>query len=312
MSFETAVDEFIESNEKYIEKPDKLKDLITTLKPQKSIEADNIEDLFNKVMDYTDISGQVRRNDFQIVNDYYNAYDNIYSDLIGNRRKLEYDEVDRVLSMINPRDFNPHVKLGTVARILAEFYGDADMIIESAYGITFSNENVEKIKQLHDKTLKTVEEEKPKLYEQLGDMAVNIFNREIGSLGDIKDYELNELYGIKNTYEFFDIMRDLDYWKVYFEPPIFDADLARKCGLVPFTYHGDDGIKNLLALAGCGMDLSPKLDAYQALMSGSLPRDSRFIDDDDYAKYVVGEKIYEEVIEEATKSPEFTIHTWGC
>ena len=42
---------------------------------------------------------------------------------------------------------------------------------------------------------------------------------------------------------------------------IFDKEIALECGLTPFKYSE----LNLLALSGYGMDLSPRLDAYQVL-----------------------------------------------
>ena len=58
----------------------------------------------------------------------------------------------------------------------------------------------------------------------------------------------------------------LTYWTIYFEPLCFDIDIALKCGLTPFTYYSNSTDElELLALSGCGMDLSPKLEAYQAL-----------------------------------------------
>ena len=88
----------------------------------------------------------------------------------------------------------------------------------------------------------------------------------------------------------------LSHWTIYFEPLVFDKETALKCGLTPFTYKG----KNLLALSGCGMDLSPRLDAYQALSHKTIDRNSRLFftanRSDKYFEYVVGKELAEEVL----------------
>lgn len=89
----------------------------------------------------------------------------------------------------------------------------------------------------------------------------------------------------------------LSYWAVYFEPLIFDEAIALECGLIPFAYRGI----NMLALAGCGMDLSPKLDAYQALVHNTIDKNSRLFSTSgrvsEYFEYVVGKKITERVLQ---------------
>ena len=88
----------------------------------------------------------------------------------------------------------------------------------------------------------------------------------------------------------------LSHWTMYFEPLVFDKETALKCGLTPFTYKG----KNLLALSGSGMDLSPRLDAYQALSHKTIDRNSRLFftanRSDKYFEYVVGKELAEEVL----------------
>lgn len=103
-------------------------------------------------------------------------------------------------------------------------------------------------------------------------------------------------------------MESLSYWTIYFEPLRFDAEIAERCRLTPFLYNSDNREYELLALGGCGMDLSPKLDAYQALTLGTIPGDSMFIRQYDYAVHVVGPELAEEVMATVTrKTPEVTI-----
>ena len=76
----------------------------------------------------------------------------------------------------------------------------------------------------------------------------------------------------------------LAYWTVYFHPRSEDIDVALRCGLIPFYFQEEF----YLALGGCGMDLSPKLDAYQAIVSGTIPESSMFFRQPDYFRDVAG------------------------
>jgi hypothetical protein len=117
--------------------------------------------------------------------------------------------------------------------------------------------------------------------------------------------ELTIAFGIEYPDEEFNEIEALAYWTIYFSPDNWDEETAWRVGLFPFEF--DD--ENYLALGGCGMDLSPKLDAYQALVDGTIPSSSRFRDDCSYAKYVVGEELYNEVMEAIKCKPVITIRT---
>lgn len=88
----------------------------------------------------------------------------------------------------------------------------------------------------------------------------------------------------------------LSHCSIYFEPLVFDEEIALKCGLTPFIYKD----KNLLALSGCGIDFSPRLDAYQALTHKTIDRNSRFFftanRPDKYFEYAVSKELAEEVL----------------
>lgn len=128
--------------------------------------------------------------------------------------------------------------------------------------------------------------------------------------GTIEDRDLEVIFmNTRSSLESFrgenELSEAIAYWTTYWEPERFDADVAARCGLVAF---GFDDMK-LLALGGSGMDLSPKLDAYQALTHGSVPADSMFIRQADYARGVVGDAVFEEVMKKvARESPEITIN----
>ena len=88
----------------------------------------------------------------------------------------------------------------------------------------------------------------------------------------------------------------LSYFTIYFEPLIFDVVMALECGLTPFTYKNI----NMLALSGCGMDLSPKLDAYQLLVHNSIDKNSKLFSApsaNEYFEYVVGKKVMAMVLQ---------------
>lgn len=97
--------------------------------------------------------------------------------------------------------------------------------------------------------------------------------------------------------EFWD---SLSMWMVYFEPLIFNEQVALECGLTPFSYYCEisDRELQLLALSSCGRDLSPRLDAYQALTDKTIDKNSKFFGDEhsgNYFTYVVGQDIAQRV-----------------
>lgn len=113
--------------------------------------------------------------------------------------------------------------------------------------------------------------------------------------------EIQEMLDIYE--EHFDELEILAYWTIYFEPRIFDEDVAHQCGLFPFQYTGNPRRDlNLLALGGCGMDLSPRLDTYQAIVSNTLPSDSKAFSDPKYFEYVSTKPL--EYVLDCCKLPE--------
>jgi len=107
---------------------------------------------------------------------------------------------------------------------------------------------------------------------------------------------------ISETMRDHDVQRDdaefllreaLGFWTLYYQPEIEDVETAIRVGLVPFYYQE----RFYLALGGCGMDLSPKLDAYQVLTQGTIDPFSCLFSDPKYFRWVVGSKVFEEVLE---------------
>ena len=80
-----------------------------------------------------------------------------------------------------------------------------------------------------------------------------------------------------------------------FEPIIFNKKIALECDLIPFTLETEDKTLQLLALGGCGMDLSPRLDAYQFLTDNTIDKNSLYFTDQNYFKNVVGESVTNQI-----------------
>lgn len=95
---------------------------------------------------------------------------------------------------------------------------------------------------------------------------------------------IEECCGIsfEEKYNEFGAMEALAYWTIYFYPRIDSYDSAWKSNLFPFKYED----KFLLALGGCGMDLSPLLDCYQALVNQSIDENSMIFRDSSYFDHV--------------------------
>lgn len=74
----------------------------------------------------------------------------------------------------------------------------------------------------------------------------------------------------------------------------YDEEDAYKCNLIPFTIYDDNEDENihLLGLGGCGMDLSPKLDAYFFLQTGKMDPASIYFKQKDYFKSLVPTQVF--------------------
>lgn len=100
------------------------------------------------------------------------------------------------------------------------------------------------------------------------------------------------------------LRESLGYWIYYFIPRGWEEreeqyiKTAIEVGLIPFYFRST----LMLALGGAGMDLSPKLDAFQVLVAGTIPPDSILFRDPKYFKYVVGEEVFKKVIDRLTSS----------
>lgn len=104
------------------------------------------------------------------------------------------------------------------------------------------------------------------------------------------DEELNNLF-----------WEGLSYKTVYFKPLEYNEEIAFECGLIPFKYCGEEKELELLALGGVGMDLSPRLDAYQALTDGTIDKGSKLFSEKRYFQQVVGKELTEKVLKAICK-----------
>ena len=74
----------------------------------------------------------------------------------------------------------------------------------------------------------------------------------------------------------------------------YNEEDAYKCDLTPFIITGDDKDSYCLALGTCGMDLSPRLDAYYFLQTGNMDPSSMYFSasNKNYFKSLVSEEIF--------------------
>jgi len=77
----------------------------------------------------------------------------------------------------------------------------------------------------------------------------------------------------------------------YFEPQVRNVEIALKCGLIPFIY--DDYFFFLVA-EEVPVERA-RLDAYQALTSGTIDEASELFYNEEHFREVVGDKVTEEV-----------------
>jgi hypothetical protein len=246
----------------------------------------------------TDVSVQNK----SIRDNYFDRHKDLYDKLEENC--FEDVEVDRARWIRNDRDIDGTCSVEDLefAFDAIEEYAERDanashISADGAFVAVYRDKLVESIK---DMTLDGLAEEHPTLYQDILGLIEDFDNQ------DMQEYAL-ALYGIDDIYDECNIGEALAYWTTFFSPCTEDEDVAWEVGLIPFWYDGD----LYLALGGCGMDLSPKLDAYQALVAGSVPSGSRFLSaiNVSYCKSVVGADVYERVMEKIACSPVITLST---
>ena len=115
--------------------------------------------------------------------------------------------------------------------------------------------------------------------------------------------ELYKKYGKESIHENIKrIMAAVGYNNdaIIFKPEKYNEEEALRCGLMPFKYVGGNREREiklvmLCVYPDCAFFIRPRLDAYQALMSGTISQRNVLESNEKYFKEVVGEGITEEV-----------------
>ena len=128
---------------------------------------------------------------------------------------------------------------------------------------------------------------------------------EIEELGETKSKIINQITDL--------LLLKLYGERLYFEPLIFNPDIALECGLIPLTtpnirinnnslYRSCKDFINVLILpSGTFLKiwterLYPKLDAYQALTDNSIDKESYLFKDLEHFEAVVGKSLTQKVV----------------
>ena len=141
-----------------------------------------------------------------------------------------------------------------------------------------------------------------------GDRSIQSFIEELDPK-DFRSQEQLEDLAQENYDQWLDeekcnVTDSLFLWMTYFEPRIYNEEIAIKCDLIPFKLYNSnfDESTELLAYGGCGMDMSPKLEAYQALTGKTVDSNSGLyrilqgnLRDCDYWTNVVSQDVLEEI-----------------
>jgi hypothetical protein len=210
---------------------------------------------------------------------YFNSYSDIYERFSENWEDLTFF-VDLCTELRGEFGYNKDSTISEIFDVI--FTYDIDEM-EGFSELTEDEQDT-----VSELTLPELEEKYPVLYPTMIELLNGLSDDDVDVCNDgatIFDCDYIDEKVNEYTYE------ALAYWAVYFEPDCFDAEVAQKVGLIPFEF----GDLQLLALGGCGMDLSPKLDAYVALTTGHIPEDSKFFRQRDYFNYVVGSSVAQEV-----------------
>jgi hypothetical protein len=112
------------------------------------------------------------------------------------------------------------------------------------------------------------------------------------------------------------LLLEISTKRLYFQPLIFNPDIALQCGLIPFItqdikinnnslYHSTSNkpyIKLLIVSPKADTmeeidDLFPRLDAYQALTNNSIDKASSLFQDPEYFESVLGKTLTKKVLD---------------
>lgn len=254
------------------------------------------------------VSGNVEVQEYNIFDGYYEKHRDIFN---SSECWYENVETDRVKQLTHDRevDFLADAVLGELA--------DGEDIVEilqeilDEYGVSPNLKPGGEEITLADFTVAMVDNLLSKQQYRLFKEKVWDF---IAESWDWDEAMSSGLFDEDALMDSTDPIEALAYWTVYFEPRTFDEDVAHECRLVPFQWRPRETEDlDLLALGGCGMDMSPKLDAYQALVDGTLPSGSMLLSgiNRDYCVSMLGETTYKKALAKAKlKSPAIILRTY--
>ena len=93
------------------------------------------------------------------------------------------------------------------------------------------------------------------------------------------------------------LWEDLANSDIYYEPMIFDEEIALECGLIPFTYKGEEfhGSNSGRKMLACISNEVGHLDAYQVLTHNTIDKNSRLLSHTQDCD-VVGSKVMQKIL----------------
>jgi hypothetical protein len=261
----------------------------------------NIEQVVNILAIATEIHAHVDVEEFYVGesrSSYLDANEDMYEDMIKNIDDLTFP-CDRVAIVRDECAYNGESTVGVIIDVLYESSSICEEIADVFSNIDlsiFKDEEGTQDKEIDYKELilSEIEEKLPGLYNVLVEVLDGITDDDFDVMNDghtLFDCEDTEEIVNGQTFE------ALAYWTIYWKPDRDNVEIAQLVGLTPFEYKEEF----YLALGACGMDLTPKLDAYIALTVGVIPSDSQFFRQKDYFKDVVGETTYNKIIEKCTR-----------
>ncbi|MCP4050376.1 MAG: hypothetical protein GY730_06700 [bacterium] len=189
----------------------------------------------------------------------------------------------------------PAMKIDTQEyNIGEEHYCEDYEILTGSYEVELSgNEYLTLTEDERQAKVEELEEKKDELENSLDDEALT--DEQTEEL----EQQLETITSDIETLENADFEYDEIYWNVtwnYFGDDI-DLELASRLGLGVIQRNSDD--MQFLTLLGCGMDLTPKIMAYQALRYGYIDEEFKHkLRDISYCKYVMHNDVFKEVMQE--------------
>lgn len=253
------------------------------------------------------LEGSVEVQEYNIFDGYYEKHRNIF-----NSSECWYENVesDRMKTLVSDRD--------------EEFLTDVTMddcgLTDVIFGFFDTPDAAAAMKRIDDAGEPvapaglTLDDLRKLLTKEEYSAMKDAIWEDIANNWDWDEAVASGLFNEDSMIEHTDVIEALAYHVVYFEPRTFDEDVAHECHLVPFLWRPPEGEDlDLLALGGCGMDMSPRLDAYQALVDGTLPSNSMLLSEinRNYCESLIGKATMEKALQAARlERPAIVLRTY--